>query len=441
MALFFWFCVGLIVYTYILYPLLVVVWAYFFPKPSRFVNAYLPSVSMVVAAYNEEEVIKQKLENCLAIDYPADKIEFLFASDGSSDRTNEILVGAMQRPPRGIAPTCCQNVEAMPGLGQIAPKCGQNVGLRGIAPTGPPASRGISPTGPPASRGITPTAVKAFLYRERAGKLNVLNKLVPEAKGELLVFSDANTMYEADAVRKLVRHFADPTVGGVCGKLRLVNPNQNVGGEGEGLYWRYENVLKSSEGKIYAVIGANGAIYAIRRELFRPLPSQAVIMDDFLISLRVLEQGFRVIYEPEAVASEKTSPDMQGEFTRKVRIAAANFNGISYIKGLLNPLRGFVALALWSHKIVRWLVPFLALAALVTNLFLLKLGGIYVVTLALHLLLYAGAILGYLGDRLFRHSGPFMLFYYLVTMNLAIFLGFWRSMTRTQKMAWERVEH
>lgn len=381
MAVLFWVCAGLIAYTYVLYPLLILIWAQFSSQRTQVDESYFPFVSMVVAAYNEEDVIGQKVENCLEIDYPADRIEFLFGSDGSSDRTNEILSA------------------------------------------------------------YDDTRTRSFPYQERAGKLNVLNKIVPQANGDILVFSDANTMYHPDAVRKLARHFADPTVGGVCGRLQLVSPNDSAGGEGEGLYWRYENVLKRAEGTIFTVIGANGAIYAIRCELFRPLPTEAVVMDDFLIPLRVLEQGQRVIYDPEAVATENTSPDMQGEFKRKVRIAAANFNAIPHILGLLNPSRGFVALALWSHKIVRWSVPFLAIGALVTNWFLLKSGWIYVATLGLQLLVYVGALLGYLGDCLFRRPGLFMPFYYLVTMNLAMFLGFWRSLTRTQKIAWERVEH
>ena len=381
MAVVFWACASLITYTYVLYPLLILIWARFSPQRTRVDESCFPFVSMVVAAYNEEDVIGKKIENCPAIDYPAERIEFLFGSDGSSDRTNEIL-------------SAC-------GDGRVRP----------------------------------------FLYQERAGKLNVLNKTVPKTSGDVLVFSDANTMYRPDAINKLVRHFADATVGGVCGQLRLVNPNDSAGGAGEGLYWRYENVLKMAEGAIHTVIGANGAIYAIRRELFCPLPTESVIMDDFLIPLRVLEQGRRVIYDPEAVATENTSPDMQGEFTRKVRIAAANFNAIPHILGLLNPLRGFVALALWSHKIVRWFVPFLAIGALVTNFFILKSGWLYIVTLGLQLLIYVGALLGYLGDCLLCRPGLFMPIYYLVTMNLALLFGFWRSLTRTQRITWERVEH
>jgi len=381
MAVLFWICVGLILYTYILYPSLIVVWARLFPRRSRLDDTNLPPVSMVIAAYNEEGVIEQKLKNCLRIDYPVDRIEFVFGSDGSSDCTNEILSGYKH------------------------------------------------------------VCVRSFLYREREGKLNVINKIVPESNGDILVFSDANTMYQPDAVRKLARHFVDPTIGGVCGRLQLVSPDDNAGGKGEGLYWRYENVLKMAEGTVYTVIGANGAVYAIRREHFRPLPTGAVIMDDFLIPLRVLEQRQRVIYDPEAVAMENTSPDMRGEFVRKVRIAAANFNAIPHIWGLLKPWRGFVALALWSHKVVRWFVPFLAMGALATNLLLLESGWIYAGMLSLQLLVYMGAMLGYLGDQLFSRPGMFMPFYYLVTMNLAIFLGFWRSLTHTQKVAWERVQH
>jgi cellulose synthase/poly-beta-1,6-N-acetylglucosamine synthase-like glycosyltransferase len=381
MGVLFWACVGLMLYTYLLYPLLIIVWARLFRRHTPAGELDLPTVSMVIAAYNEEDVIGKKLRNCLALDYPAERIEFLLGSDGSTDQTNEILSDCVD------------------------------------------------------------ARIRAFLYQERAGKLNVLNKIVPAARGDILVFSDANTMYESDAVQKLVRHFEDLTVGGVCGRLILMNPNDSDGGRGEGLYWRYENVLKRAEGLIYTVIGANGAIYAIRRELFRPLPARAVVMDDFLIPLRVLEQGQRVVYDPDARAIESTSPDMHGEFTRKVRIAAANFNAIPHILGLLNPLRGFVALALWSHKMVRWSVPFLAIGALVTNALLLDVDRVYVVTLSLQLIAYVGAIIGYLGDRLFHRSGLFLPFYYLVTMNLAVLLGFWRSVTRTQEVAWERVQH
>ena len=377
----FWVCVGLILYTYFFYPVLIVVWALLFPRPSRVDESALPHVSMLVAAYNEEDVIERKLQNCRELDYPADRIEFLFGSDASSDRTPEIL------------------------------------------------NAGSSPQ------------VRPFLFQERAGKASVLNKIEPQATGVILVLSDANTMYRSDAVRKLVRHFADSKVGGVCGRLELADPSGSAGGQGGGLYWRYENMLKASEGAVSTVIGANGGIYAIRKELFRPVPTDRVLMDDFIIPLRAVEEGYRVVYEPEAVGTENMSPNMHGEFRREVRIAAANFKAFPYILGLLNPFSGFASLALWSHKVLRWIVPFLALAALSSNLLIVRRAWVYAALLAVQALVYLGALLGCAEDRLSSRRNVFAPFYYLVAMNLALLLGFFRSLTRTQRAAWERVPH
>ena len=336
---------------------------------------------MVIIAYNEEEVLERKIENCLALDYPPERIEFLFGSDGSSDLTNHIL------------------------------------------------------------RACNEERVQAFIYQERRGKTSALNSIVPEASGDILLFSDANSICQPNAVKKLVQYLVDPTVGGVCGRLQLLNPSGNPGGQGEGLYWSYENLVKESEGAIQSVIGANGAIYAIRAALFRPLPTKTLIMDDFVITLQLLEQGYRVIYEPSAIATEYTSPDMESEFTRKIRIAAANFNALPYMLKLLIPSNGFNALAIFSHKILRWMVPFLAAGMLVSNLMLLGLGWVYHATLGFQLVIYIAALLGYLGDRLFQNSGPFIAFYYLGMINLALLIGFWRSITGTQKRAWKRVPH
>jgi len=379
MVVIFWISSMLIIYTYLLYPLMVLVWAHLWPQPVKADVGHTPYVSMVVAAYNEEDVLEAKIENCLALDYPPDRIEFLFGSDGSSDRTDEIL-----------------------------DSCGD------------PRIRGL-------------------FYPDRAGKLSVLNKVVPQARGELLVFSDANSMYDPRAVRALVSHFADPDVGGVCGRLRLMPLEDNAGSKGEGLYWRYENLIKKAEGAIRSVIGANGAIYAIRRRLFRPLPTEVALADDFLIPLRVLEDARRVTYEPRAVATENTSPDMREEFVRKVRIAAANFSALPYIAPMLSPLRGFVAWALWSHKILRWLVPFLALGALGANLLILRHGPLYVGVLIVQAMIYVGALGAYFGDRLFGRAGVLLPFYYFAMVNVALALGFWRSVTGRQEVAWKRV--
>ena len=379
MTFIFWTSTIIIVYSYLLYPLIVRGLALFVRTQRERDENLRPAVSMLVAAYNEEANIGEKIDNFEQLDYPRSKIELLIGSDGSTDRTNDILT---QRASANIRP---------------------------------------------------------FIYKTRSGKAAILNRLAKEARGEILIFSDANTIYQADAVRKLVRHFKDEKVGGVCGRLRLINPTRNTGGQGEQLYWGYENNLKKFEGRIKTVLGANGAIYALRRELYHPLPEDRVIMDDFLIPLRAVMEGYDVIYDEEAVATETTSPHLKGEFARKVRIGAANFNALTEIKTLLHPRRGFVAFALWSHKIIRWFAPFLLVLLLVANLFLLN-SAFFRLTFVFQLLFYGAALLGQILDM--KDRTPRFLTYplYFTAVNLALIVGFFKFITGTQKPAWSRVE-
>lgn len=381
MIYFFWISLGLIVYTYFVYPILVIQISRFFPKRTSDARAEYPYVTMVVPAYNEAEVLAEKIVNCQALAYPADRIQFLFGSDGSSDSTNQIL------------------------------------------------------------EAIAHPQFQVRIFPDREGKSAVLNKLVAEAGDGILLFSDANSIYHPDAVQKLVSHFVDPNVGGVCGKLCLINPGGEPGGEGEGLYWRYENWIKEAEGRIRSVISANGSIFAIRRELYEHLPAARPLNDDLWLTLKLLKKGAVVKFEPQAVAEEMTSPCMGGEFTRKIRIASLNFNGLPEMVALFHPRYGFTALALFSHKLIRWLVPFLALGVLVSNLALLGKGELYTTALIGQLVIYLSALLGYLGDRWWDRSGPFLPFYYLAMINLALMIGFWRSLTGNQARAWERVSH
>lgn len=333
-----------------------------------------PPVSLVVAAYNEEGCITDKLQNSAGLDYPADRFEVLIGSDGSTDRTNELVE-----------------------------QCGDPRVRLSVA--------------------------------ERAGKTTVLNRCVPMAKGDIVILSDANTMIDAAAVKKLVRHFRDPEVGAVCGKLKLFNPTKK--GYEESAYWTYESLIKFYEGKRGAVMGANGGLYAIRRSLFTALPP-GTIVDDFVIPLRILEQGFKVLYDPEAIAYEETTEDYGREFGRRARIAAGNFQSLRMLRGLLSPLAGFRAFAFWSHKVLRWMAPALMALALVANLFLLS-SPLYWVTLAAQLGFYA---LAFTGSRRLRVPRAFAkvasVAYYFVTMNLAIAVGFWRFLRNSQRAAWDR---
>lgn len=385
---FFWCAVLLLAHTYFLYPLSLFLLdgAAQVLKNARDVrradtvnqgsggHRALPSVSLVVAAYNEATCIQQKLENSLALAYPAERFEVLIGSDGSSDGTDDIVRG-------------CSDARVR-----------------------------LSPA-------------------PRAGKTTVLNRCIPMARGDIVVLSDANTMIEPEAIERLVRHFEDPEVGAVCGKLRLYNPTRQD--YEESAYWSYESLIKMYEGRRGAVVGANGGLYAIRRSLFTQLPPSTIV-DDFVIPLRILEQGYKVVYEEHAVAHEETTEDYGKEFGRRARIAAGNFQSLRMVPGLLLPTAGFPAFAFWSHKLLRWCAPALMALALVVNLFLLD-RLFYQFTLFSQVLFYALAYLGKTGVlKRGTAKRAASVAYYFVTMNLAIVVGFWRFLRNSQRAAWER---
>jgi cellulose synthase/poly-beta-1,6-N-acetylglucosamine synthase-like glycosyltransferase len=334
---------------------------------------FLPPVTVVVAAYNEVSCIAQKVANTLEIDYPRERLQLLVGSDGSTDGTDELVRKARD------------------------------------------------------SRVVLSRA-------ERAGKTTVLNRCIPAAAGEIVVLTDANTLIEPSAVKQLVRHFRDPEVGAVCGRLRLYNPT--VKEYEESAYWSYESLLKLYEGKRGAVMGANGGIYAIRRSLFSALPPSTIV-DDFVIPLQILDRGYKVLYEPEALASEETTEDYRKEFGRRARIAAGNFQSLRLVPGLLLPTAGFAAFAFWSHKLLRWCAPGLMAVALVANAFLFE-QLLYKITLVSQLGFYALALAGRYSVFRGLPKRAASVAYYFVTMNLAIVVGFWRFLRSSQQAAWDR---
>jgi cellulose synthase/poly-beta-1,6-N-acetylglucosamine synthase-like glycosyltransferase len=276
-------------------------------------------------------------------------------------------------------------------------------------------------------------------FSQRSGKPEVLNRLLREARGEIVVLSDANTMLAPDAVENLVRHFQDPAIGCVCGELRLVSPDGTP--KSEGLYWRYEVFLKTMEGRLGLLLGANGGVYAIRRALFAPLPQNAII-DDFLVAMRIRAQGYRVIYDPEAVAVEEAAAGVRDEFKRRVRIGAGNFHALGLTASLLTPLAGRIFFSYWSHKVIRWLVPFALPVAFVAATTLAAAGGPEAWFYALCALGgIAVALLAGVGYRLELrqvHRSIFSVPYYFLSMNLALFLGFVRFLNGGQTTVWQR---
>lgn len=378
----FWICWAVIVYTYIVFPLILAIFAKFsnnrgsssLKSGSVDQNSQLPRVALVVAAYNEERHIRAKLANAWEIDYPAEKLQLWIGSDGSSDNTNSLL-------------SACSDPR-----------------------------------------------LHAFPFEERRGKISVLNDLMREIDADIIVMSDANTMLSPDAVKLLVAQFRDERVGCVSGEVVL---EQNGGVSGEGLYWKYEGWIKRCESKLGFLIGCNGGLFALRGSLYNPLPSSTIV-EDFVITMRVLEQGYQVRFEPGARGTEPACESAKAEMIRKIRIGAGGFQALGLTGSLLLPRFGLIAFAYWGHKLLRWLVPFCFVSALLANAVLRPLGVFYQISLAVQLLGFGFGALAYYspaGKSLPKIVRPIGYFY---LMNYALFCGFFRFLFRTQRVTWDR---
>jgi len=376
----FWTSLLLIIYS--LFGYFVIIWlASKFVKKDRINDdTYIPFVSMLISVYNEEKVIEEKIKNFLKLDYPEDKLQLIIGSDGSNDKTENII------------------------------KRYEN------------------------------ERIKLLSSKDRRGKSEVLNSLKFYASGDIIVISDANTLYHHDAIKKITGHFSDQRVGGVCGKLILNNPDEkNIGGWGEKMYWSYESKIKELEGKIKTTIGATGGIYAVRKELFQDIPEGKNIAGDFLIPLRIAGMGFDIVYDSEAVAEENTSSDMKREFIRKVRISTRCFQMLRFLLPFLNPFKGFVSFGLWSHKVIRWFTPFLMIAVFIINVFLIGqpfYQFLFSLQIFFYLFAFLGLILNFIEKKFFLFSAPF----YYVTINLALLIGFFKSIFAPSKPIWETAE-
>jgi cellulose synthase/poly-beta-1,6-N-acetylglucosamine synthase-like glycosyltransferase len=336
----FWVSLLTVAYVYAGYPLLLLAWSRWKPRPVRHGGAE-PTVSLVLAARGERNRLAAKLENCLALDYPAHKLEIVVSLDGCAD-----------------------------GSDRVAARF--------------------------ASRGVRVVSVD-----RHCGKAAALNRGVAAAGGEIVVFCDARQELERSAVRRLVSCFADPAVGAVSGELVLLDDDGKVAADGVGLYWRYEKSVRAMESRIHSAVGASGALYAIRRELYTPLPED-VLLDDVLVPMRIVLAGWRTVFEPAARAyDQEAPPDL--EFTRKVRTLAGNFQLLTLQPELLSPRSNPVFVQFVSHKLGRLLVPYLLAALLVSNLFLLE--GLYLVFLGGQLAWYLLASAGALVTRGARPAG------------------------------------
>ena len=327
-----WLAIALVIYAYAGFPFLLTIrgaWA----RPIKKSPA-TPSVTLVIIAHNEEDVIADKLQNTLAQDYPAEKLEILVGSDGSDDGTNERV---QDFAPQGVRLLAC----------------------------------------------------------ERQGKIGTLNETVAQATGEILVFSDANSMYDAGSLKAITSCFSDPSVGGVAGDQVYTTDKGNAGSLGERLFWNFDRFLKRMQSRSGSVTSSTGAIHAVRRELFEPVPSG--VCDDFLISTRVVAKGYRLVFEPDAIAYEEVAASDKAEFRRKSRIIARGIRGLWVMKTLLNPfVYGFYSFQLASHKLLRWSVIFLLPVIFLLSVVCASQGFVYQLLLGLQIVFYALAVVGIL---------------------------------------------
>jgi cellulose synthase/poly-beta-1,6-N-acetylglucosamine synthase-like glycosyltransferase len=367
----FWLSLAILVYIYFGYPLLVWLLARVFGRDPQRRDA-TPTVSLLIPAYNEEAHIEEKLRNSLALDYPSDQLEIVVASDGSTDKTTRIVESYRSR------------------------------------------------------------GVKLFAVRDHIGKAALLSRTVPLLRGELIVFSDTSSELEPGALRALVRNFADRKVGCASGLYRLKG-SADLRGEGEGLYWRYETFIKRQESRLHSILGAHGAFYAIRKSMFERL-GEAAINDDYLIPMRIVAQGYRAVYEPQAVAWERHVASVEGEFARRRRIAAGNCQQIADLRALLNPYYGWVAFSFFSHKVLRTLAPIFLVILLVSGFWLPSpWSGI---VLGLQFAFYASAAVGYAcqrrGQMVKWLSPPF----YFCLGNLAMLAGLLNYCFGRKRVTW-----
>ncbi|MCR5364844.1 MAG: glycosyltransferase family 2 protein [Prevotella sp.] len=389
LKIFFWMGVFLVFYTYIGYGMLLWVLV----KMKRFVKGKavkaalpadedLPDVTFMVCAYNEQDVVDMKMENTLQFDYPHDKLHIMWVTDGSTDATNDRL-------------------SRYPG-------------------------------------------VEIVFSPERKGKTAALNHGISMVKTDLTIMTDANTMVNPEAVREIVRCFQDPQVACVAGEKRVMARHEGqAAAEGEGLYWKYESALKKMDSELYSAMGAAGELNAIRTRLYQPMPENA-LLDDFVMSMRMVGQGYRIAYSPDAYAMEYGSADLNEESKRKRRIAAGGLQSIWWLRSMMNPLRNpMVAFQFVSHRVLRWSITPVALLALIplnVALVLMKAGTVYNIIWALQLLFYLAAFIAWVMERQGRKNKLLYVPYYFLFMNLNVFKGMKYLCSHQSSGAWEKAK-
>jgi cellulose synthase/poly-beta-1,6-N-acetylglucosamine synthase-like glycosyltransferase len=374
----FWISVGALFYTYIGYPLLVALMSFLRPRPVSREESMIPPVTVIITAYNEERDLEAKILNTLALDYPKEKLEILISSDCSSDRTDEIV------------------------------------------------------------RSFSDRGVRLHRQPQRLGKTAAQNAAVELASGDIILFSDATTLYQPDVLRVIVPNFADAEIGCVAGKLIYIDPAESNVGRGARSYWGYETFLKRHESRVSSLIGVSGCLYAVRRSAYVPLYNEAC--SDFIIATKMIEQGLRTIYEPEAVCTEETNDRANKELRMRVRVIAQTYTDLWRHRGMMNPFRsGFYALQLLSHKVMRYLVPVFLVVLLLSSAVLATNSLFFGLLLTAQLAFYTLAAAGWLLERNGRRIRLLALPHYFVLGNLAALMAFYQFLRGERYASWEPI--
>jgi cellulose synthase/poly-beta-1,6-N-acetylglucosamine synthase-like glycosyltransferase len=379
----FWLSIFIIFYNYAGYAIVAYCFIIIKKKRRQIPKSFFPSVSFIVAAFNEQDIIKEKIINSLEQDYPSKKIEYIFITDGSNDETPAIISNFPQ--------------------------------------------------------------IKLLHAQKRKGKSAALNRAVSHATNDILIFSDSNAFLNKKAVLNIARHYSDEKTGGVAGEKKVIElafaSDKNI--NNEGLYWKYESILKKIDSDFYSVVGAAGELFSIRKHLYEPLP-ESIILDDFVLSLKVAEKGHRIAYEPDAYAFETPSFSIAEEKKRKIRIAAGGFQAILFLKSIFqfwkHPKLFFLY---FSHRVLRWtLSPVCFIFAFIANLILavyyqLAMFQFFMIG---QMLFYTLGLIGFISPKFSNKLKPAKLCYYLIFMNLSVILGFIRFLRGKQPSVWEKAK-
>jgi len=381
--IFFWLSLGVLFYCYAGYGILVFTWNHFkriFSAQKIVVNFELPAVTLIVAAFNEEAILERKIKNTLELDYPAHLLKIIFITDGSTDASQEII--------------------------------GQH------------------------------EAIVLLHQNERKGKSAAIKRAMRFVETPVVIFSDANSMLNAASIKSIVRHYADEKVGGVAGEKKILNGHyQSVVGQAEGLYWKYESFMKKQDAEFNTVVGAAGELFSIKTELFRSFDDN-LILDDFIISMNVCLEGYKIEYEPCAYAIETPSASLVDEEKRKVRIAAGAYQATSYLKQCLNVFKyPLLSLQYFSRRLLRWLAcPVLIIIILASNISLVidHQGNIYNYLLFAQAVFYFLALAGRFFIAMGWRMGILNIPFYFLFMNLCLVKGFFNYIQGRQTVAWEK---